>query len=182
MSDLFDPEPTRAAPPSSADAQSRPYRQFTLPAKHVGLLWPKQTTFSAPTPPSEPDNLDADEAAAAVYADQLAAYEAELDSHPEGSCWHDLQFRMVELTSREQDKAAKLAGDSKSKLTRELIFASLYRVGDWPTNGNRRKLEAWYKAIGPRCQRLVEAAFVALNSVEEEDVASFLDEALVGLG
>jgi len=171
------------APQTSAAAKpsARPYKQFCIPYRFTGLVWPAQTTFSAPKPPVEPED-DEDEVAALAYHEALERHEAVLAQHDESERWHDLQFRMVELTAREQDKAAKLAGDSKSRLTRELIFAAIYQVGEWPKAGNRSKLDKWWLAIGPRGHRFVEAAFVAMNSVEEEDIKNFLDAAVSGVG
>lgn len=94
----------------------------------------------------------------------------------------DLSFRMIELNSREQDQAAKRSGSNQSKLQRELIFAAVWQVGDWKASGNRDKLEAWWEAIGGGGKRMVEAAFVALNSVEEEDVKTFLAAGSRGFG
>lgn len=94
----------------------------------------------------------------------------------------DLTFRMIELSSREQDSVAKRSGSNQSKLTRELIFAAVWQIGDWKCKPNRDKLVAWYESIGGGGKRLVEAAFVQLNSVEEETVESFLASAKPGFG
>ena len=96
-----------------------------------------------------------------------------------------LRFAHAAVSARGRSGVAVEAfalGTRLTRLTRELIWAAIHQVGDWPTNGNRRKLQAWWKAIGPKAQRLVEAAFVALNSVEEEDVEMFLEQAIYGSG
>lgn len=92
----------------------------------------------------------------------------------------DRTFRMCELTSRAKEAAGKRAGQSTVKLTHELVFGSISRVGDWDTARARDAWTNWWDAIGPKAQRLVEAAFVALNSVDEEDVASFLGSGTTG--
>ena len=172
---------SQAQTSTAAKPKGRPYKQFTIPHKFTGLLW-KGSPFDAPVPPAYVDPEDEDEHKQLEYAEALAQYEAGLAMHDPKDCWHDLQFRMVELSPREQDKASKLAGDSKPRLTRELLYAAIYQVGEWPKATNRSKLERWWRAIGPRAQRFVEAAFVAMNSVEEEDIKMFLDSAISGVG
>ena len=92
----------------------------------------------------------------------------------------DRTFRMCELTSRQKEAAGKRAGQSTVKLTHELVFGSISQVGSWATANARDAWTTWWDAIGPKAQRLVEAAFVQLNSVDEEDVASFLGSGTQG--
>lgn len=94
----------------------------------------------------------------------------------------DLTFQMVELTPDEQEKAAELGGQSSSAISREMLFASLYKIGDWEPRRNRDKLEDWYKAIGPKCTSLLQAAFVQMQSVEEKDINTFLAAGKKGRG
>jgi len=87
----------------------------------------------------------------------------------------DRTFRLVEITPRQQDQAAKVAGNNPSALGRELMFHALWQVGDWKTRRERDRLNRWWDAIGSKGRRLVEAAFMRMQSVEEADVDSFLD-------
>lgn len=87
----------------------------------------------------------------------------------------DRTFRLVEITPRQQDQAAKIAGNNPSKLGRELMFASLWEVGGWKTRRERDRLDRWWEAIGSKGRRLVEAAFMRMQSVEDDDIDSFLD-------
>lgn len=86
----------------------------------------------------------------------------------------DLVFRMRDITPNMQDRCAKIAGNNGSALSRELTFAALYQIGDWDPQRNRDKLEAWWVAIGGKGRRLVESAFMAMQSVAEADVDRFL--------
>lgn len=86
----------------------------------------------------------------------------------------DRTFRLVEITPRQQDQAAKIAGNNPSKLGRELMFAALWDVGGWKTRRERDRLEKWWEAIGSKGRRLVEAAFMKMQSVEDDEVDSFL--------
>jgi len=86
----------------------------------------------------------------------------------------DRAFRLVEITPRQQDQAAKIAGNNPSRLGRELMFAALWQVGDWKTRRERDRLDKWWEAIGSKGRRLVEAAFMAMQSVEDDEVDSFL--------
>jgi len=91
----------------------------------------------------------------------------------EGFTDEDLVLRMTEITPAQQDRAAKVAANNSSILSRELMFASLWKVGGWTCRDNRAKLNQWWDAIG-RGRRLVEAAFLEMQTVEEGDVESFL--------
>lgn len=86
----------------------------------------------------------------------------------------DLTFCMIEITPAQQDRAAKVAGQNPSVLSRELMFAAIWKVGSWKGRDNRQKLQQWWDAIGSKGRRLVEAAFMEMQSVEEADVESFL--------
>lgn len=92
----------------------------------------------------------------------------------------DRVFKMSEITPRQQDKAAKLANGNNSVLGRELMFASLYRIGAWKPQRNRDRLTQWWEAVGSKGRRLIEAAFMKMQSVEETDVDSFLDSGVPG--
>lgn len=94
----------------------------------------------------------------------------------------DLTLRMVELTPEEQENAAELGGQKASAISREMFFASFYRIGDWEPRKNRDKLEDWYRAIGPKCTSLLQAAFVQMQSAEEKDVTTFLASGKKGRG
>lgn len=94
----------------------------------------------------------------------------------------DRTFRMVELTPRATEQAIKLSGKNQAKASEELIYAAVWQVGDWKTRPKRKDLERWYSAIGGRARKLVEAAFMSLNSVEEDDVETFLASGRGGFG
>lgn len=93
----------------------------------------------------------------------------------------DRTFKMTEISPRQQDHAAKIAGQNASALGRELMFASLWIVGDWKTAKERAKLDRWWEAIGSKGRRLVEAAFMRQQSVEEVDVETFLSSGKPGM-
>jgi hypothetical protein len=86
----------------------------------------------------------------------------------------DRTFKMIEVSPRQQDHAAKVANGNGSILSRELMYASLWYVGDWPTGRSRERLAVWWEAIGAKGRRLVEGAFMQMQSVEETDVENFL--------
>lgn len=94
----------------------------------------------------------------------------------------DQVFRLAEVSPEKQDHAAKIANGNQSILGRELLFAAIYQVGDWKTGRNRERLAAWWRAIGNKGRRLVEAAFVKMQSVDEVDVETFLDSGKSGIG
>ena len=94
----------------------------------------------------------------------------------------DLTFRLAEVSPEKQDHAAKIANGNQSVLGRELLYAAIYQVGEWKTARNRERLVSWWRAIGNRGRRLVEAAFVKMQSVEEVDVETFLDSGQPGVG
>ena len=83
-------------------------------------------------------------------------------------------FRISELTPAMQHAAAKTAKDNASVLQQELMFKSVTMVGDTYTASDRDFLEAWWRAIGPKCRMLVTAAFGEMVSVDEEDTDTFL--------
>ncbi len=87
----------------------------------------------------------------------------------------DLTFKIVEVKPHQQDKCAKLANGNTSVLGREMMFASLWRIGDWKPAKERDRLESWWDAIGAANRKLIEAAFLELQSVEEAEVDTFLD-------
>jgi len=80
----------------------------------------------------------------------------------------DRSFKMTEISPRQQDHAAKL------------MFAAVWQVGEWKAARERAKLEAWWDAIGSKGRRLVEAAFMRMQSVEEVDVEMFLSSGKPG--
>jgi hypothetical protein len=86
----------------------------------------------------------------------------------------DLVFRMIELTPMAQDQAMKRGGRNQAKIATEMVLASVWQIGSWRTRADRAKLESWYTAIGPRGRKLVEAAWMSLHSMEDDDVATFL--------
>ena len=86
----------------------------------------------------------------------------------------DLVFRMIELTPVAQDQAMKRGGRNQSKIATEMVLASVWQIGAWRTRQDRAKLDSWYAAIGPRGRKLVEAAWMSLHSMEDDDVATFL--------
>ncbi len=86
----------------------------------------------------------------------------------------DRVFRMIEITPEQQDRAAKVANNNPSVLSRELMYAAIWKVGSWNGRDNRSRLGEWWSAIGAKGRRLVEAAFMRMQSVEETDVESFL--------
>jgi len=92
----------------------------------------------------------------------------------------DRTFKMTEISPRQQDHAAKIAGQNASALGRELMFAAVWQVGEWKAARERAKLEAWWDAIGSKGRRLVEAAFMRMQSVEEVDVEMFLSSGKPG--
>lgn len=94
----------------------------------------------------------------------------------------DRAFRLVELSPRDTEQAMKLGGKNQAKASNELIFAAVHQVGNWATRAKRKDLERWYTAIGGKGRKLVEAAFMALNSVEEGDVETFLASGNPGFG
>lgn len=94
----------------------------------------------------------------------------------------DRTFGMAEITPRQQDQAAKAANGNPSILSRELIFASLYKIGDWYPRDDRERLSKWWDAIGSKGRRLVEAAFLKMQSVEEADVENFLASGKPSIG
>lgn len=106
-----------------------------------------------------------------------------------GDAWESSGFedkdrivRMVELTAGEQETAAELGGSSGLKISREMLYASLYQIGDWHPRKDRRKLESWWNCIGPKWTNLLQTAFMKMQSVEEEDVESFLSSGAKGRG
>lgn len=94
----------------------------------------------------------------------------------------DRTFAMAEVTPKQQDHAAKVANGNPSVLSRELIFASLYKVGNWRPRDDRERLAQWWDAIGSKGRRLVEAAFLKMQSVEEADVENFLASGRPSIG
>lgn len=86
----------------------------------------------------------------------------------------DLTFKMVETTPAAQEKAAKFGGQNPATLTRELMWITLYRIGDWDPQRDRDKLTLWWKAIGPKGRGMVEKVFVELHTVPEVDAENFL--------
>lgn len=94
----------------------------------------------------------------------------------------DQSFQLVELSPRDTEMAMKLGGKNQAKASNELIFAAISKVGSWTTRTKRKDLERWYTAIGGQGRKLVEAAFMALNSVEEGDVETFLASGQPGFG
>ena len=86
----------------------------------------------------------------------------------------DLTFCMIEIDPQQQDRAAKVANGNPSILGRELQFAALWKVGAWTCRDDRSRLNTWWTAIGTKGRRLVEAAFMEMQTVEETDVESFL--------
>lgn len=94
----------------------------------------------------------------------------------------DLMFRMVELKPSEQEAAVKVGGQNAAVVSREMIFKSIWQIGDWKTAGNREKLELWWDSVGARVMSLVQAAFVSTQSVEEDEVARFLESGKKGRG
>jgi hypothetical protein len=94
----------------------------------------------------------------------------------------DATFRLIELTPMATERAIKLGGKNQAKASTELIYAAIWQVGGWKTRNKRKDLERWYDAIGGRGRKLVEAAFMALNSVEEDDVETFLASGKPGFG
>ena len=94
----------------------------------------------------------------------------------------DLTFRMVDLMPKEQEDAAELGGDSGARIAREMLFASMHRIGNWNPRKDRDRLEDWWNSIGPRCTGLVQAAYVKMQSVEAKDVAMFLESGTKGRG
>ena len=111
----------------------RPFMEFSIPAKAVGMTW-----------------------ASSGFADA------------------DLVFRMIELTPMAQDQAIKRGGRNQAKIATEMVLASVWQIGGWRTRAERAKLDSWYAAIGPRGRKLVEAAWMSLHSMEDDDVATFL--------
>lgn len=92
-----------------------------------------------------------------------------------------LTFSMGEVTPREQAEAVRLAGSppNPSLLTQEIIFKVILSVGDLSTPVKHRDwLENWWKAIGPKGRRFVEAAFMRLSSPTEQEIETFLAAAI----
>ncbi len=94
----------------------------------------------------------------------------------------DRAFKMTEISPGQQDRAAKLANGNGSILGKELMYSSLYRVGAWKPQSSRDRLDQWWDAIGSKGRRLVEAAFMKMQSVDEVDVDTFLDTGIAGGG
>lgn len=92
----------------------------------------------------------------------------------------DLTFKIIETTPAAQEKAAKIGGQNPATLTRELMWVTLYRIGDWDPQRNRDKLEKWWKGIGPKGRGMVELAFTEIHVVQEVAKDSFLSSMRVG--
>lgn len=103
------------------------------------------------------------------------------ESLTRGLSWRDtpkewLSYRMAELTPQEQGDALRLAGNppNPSVLLMECIFKVVVELGGTSTRGRRDDLDRWWKALGPKGRKFVEASFMHLSSPTEEEVASFL--------
>lgn len=89
----------------------------------------------------------------------------------------DLSFAMIELTPTAEQQAMSRAGGGLQvgAMLSEMQMASIYKIGDTPTRGNRKKLEKWFKSLGPKGRKLVERAFNKMHMIEEDDVETFLE-------
>ena len=132
------------------------------------------TTPVAPNPPGPggvPVNTDP-ERAHILYT--LPTKMVGTDFEDDGFGDEDRSFKMVEVTPRQQDRCAKVANGNASVLGKEMMYCSLWRIGGWRPGRARDRLDLWWKAIGGKGRKLVEAAFLSMQSVEEKDVDSFL--------
>lgn len=88
-----------------------------------------------------------------------------------------LSFAMVELTPTAEQKAMARAGGGMQvgAMLQEMQLESIYKIGDTPTRGNRRLLEAWWKGLGPKGRKLVERAFNKIHMIGDDEEETFLD-------
>lgn len=84
-------------------------------------------------------------------------------------------FSIAEVTPKEQDDAAKAASGNTSVLSREMIFRSLQYIGGKRANSDIDFRDTWWKSLGPKGRRCVEAAFLSVSSAPEEAIENFLD-------
>lgn len=91
----------------------------------------------------------------------------------------DLAFHLIEMTPDEQDRAVKASGGGQnvSAAGHQMIVRSISRIGEKACMNNHDFVERWLKDIGPKGYRLVQAAWVELHSVEDDDVETFLEAA-----
>ncbi len=147
--------------------------------KDPGLGLPGDTAPTKTAPTREPFR-SADERPFVKYT--LPEKVLGLDWGGSGFLDSDRTFRLAEVTPIQQDHAAKISSGNQSALGRELLFAAIIQVGEWKTGRNRDKLTSWWKAIGAKSRRMVEAAFMKMQSVEESDIETFLDSGSPGIG
>ena len=87
----------------------------------------------------------------------------------------ELKFAIIEMTADKQDRAVQAGGQNTSRVGREMMKRSIYMIGDERVYGKGGMIDKWFDAIGARGMRCVEAAWIKLNVVEEDDVDSFLE-------
>lgn len=89
----------------------------------------------------------------------------------------ELSFAMVELTPTAEQKAMARAGGGLQvgAMLQEMQMESIYKIGETPTRGNRKVLEAWWKGLGPKGRKLVERAFNKIHMIGDDDEETFLD-------
>ncbi len=89
----------------------------------------------------------------------------------------DLVFGMTEITTAQRLKASKLAGGAKmdfQAVSLEQTYQCIYMIGGKLTNNNRSVIQAWFHAIGPKGQDVVERVFAEMTSASESDVQAVM--------
>ncbi len=89
----------------------------------------------------------------------------------------DLVFGMTEITTDQRLRASKLAGGAKmdfQAVALEQTFQCIYMIGESLTNHNRKVIQSWFQAIGPRLQDVVERIFAEMTSATENDVQAVM--------
>ena len=56
----------------------------------------------------------------------------------------------------------------------EQTYQCIYMIGGKLTNNNRRVIEKWFAAIGPKGQDIVERIFAEMTSATENDVQAVM--------
>ncbi len=89
----------------------------------------------------------------------------------------DLAFGMTEITTQQRLRASKLAGGAKmdfQAVSLEQTYQCIYTIGGKLTNNNRSVIQAWFHAIGPKGQDVVERIFSEMTSATESDVQAVM--------
>ena len=89
----------------------------------------------------------------------------------------DLEFGMTEITTEQRLRASRLAGGAKmdfQAVNLEQTYQTIYMIGGKLTNNNRGVIKAWFEAIGPKGQDVVERIFAEMTSATETEVQEVL--------